>query len=148
MLVQGNTILECQPLILSYPICFWMRANVHTVIVVNVAENKTNSHKLNGNGLNNKSHFSRKGLGFGTKNFKQVSVQNLDMSTNFSFLCSIQREQNDTSTRLLDNQLSAPPVTVLFGSIVPHLSLSSDVYTLQVMFNRAAISLNILHSTP
>jgi len=125
-----------------------MPANIHTVIVVNVAENKTNSHKLNGNGLNSKSHFSLNGRGLGTKNFKHVNVQNLDMSTNLDFIWSIQSEQNDTSTLLVCNHLSAPPVIVLFNHTVPHLSLSSDVYVSHVMFNLVAISLNIIHSTP
>jgi len=125
-----------------------MPANIHTVIVVNVAESKTNSHKLNGNGLNSKSIFSLKGRGLGTKNFRHVNVQNLDMSTNLDFVWSIQREQNDTSTLLVYNHLSAPPVIVLFDHTVPHLSLSSDVYVSHVMFNRVATSLNILHSTP
>lgn len=98
--------------------------------------------------MNSKSHFSRNGRGLGTKNFKHVNVQNLDMSTNFDFVWSIQSEQNDTSTFLLYNHLSAPPVIVLFGHTVPHLSLSLDVYVSQVTFNLVAISLNILHSTP
>lgn len=117
-------------------------------MVVNVAENNTKSHKLNGNGLNSKSHFSRNGRCLGTKNFKHVSVQNLDMSTNFDLIWSIQSEQNETSTLLICNHLSAPPVIVLLGHTVPHLSLSSDVYASHVMFNLVAISLNILHSTP
>jgi hypothetical protein len=116
--------------------------------MIKIAEKKTNNHRLNGNGLNSKSHFSRSGLDLGTKNFKHIVPQNLDISTNFNFVISIQNEQNDTSACLVFNHLSAPPVTVLFGCTVPHLSLSSDVYTSHVIFNLLAISLNIQHSTP
>lgn len=125
-----------------------MPANVHIVIVVIIAEKKTIIHKFNGNGLNNRFHFSRNGCGLGTKNFKHVNVQNLDMSTIGNLMLSIQSEQNAISTFLIDNHLSAPPVTVKFGQTVPHLSLSSDVYTSHVTFNLVAISLKILHSTP
>lgn len=125
-----------------------MSARIHIVNVIKIAEEKTNNHKLNGNGLNSKSHFSRSGLDFGTRNFKHTVPQNLDISTNFNFVISIQSEQNDTSACLVFNHFSAPPVTVWFDHTVPHLSLSSVVYTSHVRFNLLAISLNILHSTP
>lgn len=125
-----------------------MLVNIHTVIIVKIADETTNNHKLSGNGLNSKSHFSRSGWGLGTKNFKHINDQNLDMSMNFNLMLSIQSEQNATSIRLIYNCLSAPPVTVSFDHAVPHLSESSVVYTSHVMFNLVAISLNILHSTP
>lgn len=70
------------------------------------------------------------------------------MSTYFIFVCSIQSEQNAMSTCFLNSHLSAPPVTVLFKCTVPHLSLSLDVNTSQVMFILLATSLNIKHSIP